>query len=112
MSSPPRSIWKPDLLLVLMLLGFAVGKRLVLLPAWTQLDLDVYRRGAATLAAGRPIYELVPGQYPFTYPPFAAILMLPLGFVGRAAGIASMATLSVAAFALICAITFRRLHID
>jgi alpha-1,2-mannosyltransferase len=112
MPSRPRSLWRPDLLLVLCLLGFAVGKRLVLLPAWSQLDLDVYRRGAAALAAGRPIYDLVPGEYPFTYPPFAAILMLPLGLLGRAGAIAAMAILSLAAFALVCVITFRRLQID
>jgi alpha-1,2-mannosyltransferase len=112
MRSRPRGLWRPDLLLVLVLLGFAVGKRLALLPAWTQLDLDVYRRGAATLAAGRPIYAFVQGEYPFTYPPFAALLMLPLGLVGRAAAITAMAMLSLAGFALICVITFRRLHID
>lgn len=112
MPSRSKSLWRPDLLLVLCLLGFALGRRLVLLPRWTQLDLDVYRKGAAALAGGRPIYELVPGQYPFTYPPFAAILMLPLGLVERSAAIAAMAALSLAAFALICAITSKRLHID
>lgn len=112
MPSRARSLWRPDLLLVLCLLGVAIGKRLVLLPAWTQFDLDVYRRGAAALATGRPIYELVPGQYPFTYPPFAAILMLPLGYMARAAAIAVMATFSLVAFVLICAITTRKLQID
>jgi alpha-1,2-mannosyltransferase len=112
MPSRPFSLWRPDLLLVLCLVGFAVEKRLVLLPAWTHMDLDVYRRGAAALAGGRPIYELVPGQLPFTYPPFAAIIMLPLEFVGRTVAITAMAALSLAAFALICAITFSRLRID
>ena len=112
MPSRPWKLLRPDLLLVLCLLGIAVGKRLVLLPAWTQLDLDVYRRGAAALAGGRPIYEVVPGQYPFTYPPFAAILMLPLSLMERAFAIAAVATLSLAAFAVICTITFRRLQID
>jgi alpha-1,2-mannosyltransferase len=112
MPSRPWKLLRPDLLLALCLLGIAVGKRLVLLPAWTQLDLDVYRRGAAALAGGRPIYDLVPGQYPFTYPPFAAILMLPLGLVSRSAAIAAIAILSLAAFALICSITFRRLQVD
>jgi len=112
MPSPPRSLWRPDLLLVLCLLAFAAGKRLVLLPVWTQLDLDVYRTGAANLAAGNALYEVVPGQYPFTYPPFAAILMLPLGHMVRAAAIAATATLSLAAFALICAITTSNLRID
>jgi len=98
--------------LALCLLGFAVGKRLLLLPAWTHMDLDVYRRGSAALAAGRPIYELVPGQLPFTYPPFAAIMMLPLELMERSAAITAMAALSLAAFALICAITFSRLQVD
>lgn len=112
MPSRPRSLWGPDLLLMLGLLGIAVGKRLFSLPAWTQFDLDVYRTGAANVAAGRPIYELIPGQYPFTYPPFAAILMLPLGLMARAVAIAAVATLSLGAFALICVITMRRLRID
>jgi len=107
-----RSLWRPDLLLVLCLLGFALGKRLVLLPAWTQLDLDVYRRGAAALTGGRPIYELVPGQLPFTYPPFAAIAMLPFGLMERTVAIATLAALSVAAYALICAVTFNRMQVD
>jgi len=100
------------MLLVLCLLGFAIGKRLVLLPLWTQLDLDVYRTGAITLAAGQPLYELVPGHLPFTYPPFAAILMLPLGQMERAVAIAAVATLSIVAYVIICAITFRGLQID
>lgn len=112
MRSRARRLWRPDLLLVLGLVGFAIGKRLVLLPAWTQVDLDVYRTGAANFAAGRALYELVPGQCPFTYPPFAAILMLPLEHVGRAVAIAAVATSSLAAFAMICAITIRKLRID
>lgn len=112
MRSRARALWRPDLLLVLCLLGFAIGKRLVLLPSWTQLDLDVYRRGASALAGGRPLYELVSEQYPFTYPPFAAIVMLPLGYINRTAAIAAMAFLSLAAFAVICGTTIRLLHID
>lgn len=97
---------------MLTLLGLAVGRRLVLLPEWTQMDLDVYRRGAAAVAGGKHIYELVPGQLPFTYPPFAAVLMLPLDVLSRTASIATMATLSIAACALICAITVSRLRFD
>lgn len=107
-----RSLWRPDLLLVLCLLGFALWKRLVLLPRWTQVDLDVYRRGAAALVGGRSIFDMAPHQLPFTYPPFAAILMLPLGLMSRVAAIATLATLSITAFALICALTFRMLSID
>ena len=107
-----RSLLRPDLLMVLCLLGFAVGRRLVLIPEWTQLDLDVYRKGATNLAAAQPLYELVLGHYPFTYPPFAAIVMLPLGYMDRALAIAAMAASSLAAFVVICAVTTRMLRMD
>ena len=46
-----------------------------------QLDLEVYRDGAASLVGGRPVYEWLTGVplfLPFTYPPFAALVMTPL----------------------------------
>jgi alpha-1,2-mannosyltransferase len=46
-------------------------------------DLDVYRRAGATLLAGGDIYQL-PGQLPFLYPPFAALLAAPLALLPRA----------------------------
>lgn len=54
------------------------------------LDVSVYRWGAEAVAAGIPLYEgLLTGQdpgrgfsgMPFTYPPFAALLMQPLRLV-------------------------------
>ncbi len=49
-----------------------------------QLDLEVYRDGAVSLLTGRPVYDHLSGApqfLPFTYPPFAAVLLLPLAFV-------------------------------
>lgn len=46
-----------------------------------QLDLEVYRDGAASLVMGRDVYGWLTGApqfLPFTYPPFAAVLCLPL----------------------------------
>ncbi len=40
-------------------------------------DLDVYRLAASVLLAGGDFYQL-PGQLPFLYPPFAALLAVPL----------------------------------
>ena len=40
-------------------------------------DLDVYRRAGAALLQGSDFYEL-PGPLPFLYPPFAAVLAVPL----------------------------------
>ncbi|SDJ88858.1 alpha-1,2-mannosyltransferase [Actinopolyspora mzabensis] len=49
------------------------------------LDVTVYRAGGAALLNGEPLYEsdlpALTGSYPFTYPPFAAIIFTPLSFV-------------------------------
>lgn len=41
-------------------------------------DLDVYLKAARTLLDGGDIYNLPPDTLPFLYPPFAAILAVPL----------------------------------
>ncbi len=46
-----------------------------------QVDLEVYREGARSLVSGYPLYDLrteAPQLLPFTYPPFAAVVGLPL----------------------------------
>ncbi|MET0695411.1 MAG: glycosyltransferase 87 family protein [Propionibacteriaceae bacterium] len=43
-------------------------------------DLDVYRRAGLLLLQGGNIYDL-PGQLPFLYPPFAALLAVPLALL-------------------------------
>ena len=47
-------------------------------------DLDVYRRAGATLLEGGDFYAL-PGPLPFLYPPFAALLAVPLTLLPSAA---------------------------
>jgi alpha-1,2-mannosyltransferase len=49
-----------------------------------QLDLEVYRDGGVSLLTGRPLYEWLTGApqfLPFTYPPFSAVMMVPLALV-------------------------------
>lgn len=49
-----------------------------------QVDVEVYREAGVSLLTGRPIYSAMtesPQLLPFTYPPFAALLALPLAFV-------------------------------
>ncbi len=46
-------------------------------------DLGVYRLAGATLATGGDIYHL-PGSLPFLYPPFAAVLAVPLAALPQA----------------------------
>ncbi|WP_203972155.1 glycosyltransferase 87 family protein [Planotetraspora silvatica] len=45
-------------------------------------DLDVYRTGGSALLLGLPVYDVItpaPQLLPFTYPPFSAMLAVPLG---------------------------------
>lgn len=43
-----------------------------------QLDLSVYRAGSQRLLDGASVYAQPYGDLPFTYPPFAALVMVPL----------------------------------
>ncbi|MDO5501064.1 MAG: glycosyltransferase family 87 protein, partial [Propionibacteriaceae bacterium] len=47
------------------------------------IDLDVYRRAALELLAGQDFYLTAKDAYPFIYPPFAALLSLPLAIFTR-----------------------------
>jgi alpha-1,2-mannosyltransferase len=60
-----------------------VGGRLI---PWRphMVDLDVYRSAGATLLEGGDFYTL-PGPLPFLYPPFAALLAVPLTVLPSAA---------------------------
>lgn len=49
-----------------------------------QVDIEVYREAGVSLLIGRPIYLAMteaPQLLPFTYPPFAAFLALPLALI-------------------------------
>jgi alpha-1,2-mannosyltransferase len=44
-------------------------------------DLDVYRGAVAGLVRGDSLYDFIRGHAPFTYPPFAGLIMVPLAGV-------------------------------
>lgn len=49
-----------------------------------QVDVEVYREAGVSVLTGRPIYSALtesPQLLPFTYPPFAALLAIPLALV-------------------------------
>lgn len=78
----PRSLALVSALPVLMILAGVVGW---LLDLQLGVDSAVYRAGAVTLLQGEPLYEtntLAPEPFwallPFTYPPTAALLFVPL----------------------------------
>ena len=64
-----------------------------------QVDVEVYRQAALSLLAGTDIYATLtepPQLLPFTYPPFAAMVLLPFAFVPPQVGVAFMVLLSMA----------------
>jgi alpha-1,2-mannosyltransferase len=49
-----------------------------------QVDVEVYRQAGESILTGRPIYSAMteaPQLLPFTYPPFAAVLSVPLALI-------------------------------
>ncbi|WP_188584906.1 glycosyltransferase 87 family protein [Gordonia jinhuaensis] len=83
-----------------------------------RVDVDVYRLGAATWRAGVPLYAngsmpfTASGLWlPFTYPPFAALVFLPLSFIGPATSGLAITAVSIACLATVSAILVRTLQI-
>lgn len=77
-----------------------------------QVDVEVYREAARSVVYGRPIYDQMtesPQLLPFTYPPFAALLALPLAAIPFAAVGWLWTALQVAATYATVLIAFRRL---
>jgi alpha-1,2-mannosyltransferase len=65
-------------------------------------DLQVYRLGGRALLDGAPLYDQVgPYGLQFTYPPFAAILMVPMALPPEVVVYAAWTALSILALALI-----------
>jgi alpha-1,2-mannosyltransferase len=73
------------------LVGWLIVARLTATPAERLVDLDVYRNAGASVLHGRGLYGYLshpPQRLPFTYPPFAALLAVPLSWLPfSAAGI-------------------------
>ena len=81
----PRGRWVLAVLVIALAATPAALHYLVFWPLdqW-QVDLDVYRSAGVSILTGRPVYGTLtepPQLLPFTYPPFAAFLALPLAFV-------------------------------
>jgi alpha-1,2-mannosyltransferase len=80
-----RQRWLIAAGLVLLAALPAILHYLVLWPRdqW-QVDVEVYRQAGESILTGRPIYQAMteaPQLLPFTYPPFAGILALPLALM-------------------------------
>lgn len=74
------------------------------------LDLTVYRAGAQRLLDGTSIYSQPYGELPFTYPPFAALVMVPLAVLPTVLAELVLPLLSSAALVFVwhrCGVTSR-----
>ena len=60
-------------------------------------DIQVYRMGGAAVLHGEDLYRLRLGVLPFTYPPFAAVLLTALAVVPFGAVVVLLTGASVAA---------------
>ncbi|MDX6742075.1 glycosyltransferase 87 family protein [Actinocorallia sp. A-T 12471] len=75
-------------------------------------DLDVYRTAGQAVLDGTPVYDFVtqaPQLLPFTYPPFSAILAVPMAWLPWPAAQGVMVGLILAALALSAYWAFRPL---
>lgn len=84
---PPLRRWQWPLAVGLIALA-AVPVVLRYLVFWPmdqwQVDVEVYREAGVSIMTGRPIYAAMteaPQLLPFTYPPFAAIVAMPLAWL-------------------------------
>lgn len=78
------------------------------------LDLEVYRLGVRAWLSGGDIYGVLPPTsvgrvLPFIYPPFAALLMVPLTVTGWVAAWVSLFVVSLASLAVTLYVVLRRL---
>lgn len=84
-TSSRRVRWALAVVIVLAAAAVPVLRYLVFWPLdqW-QVDVEVYRQAGESILTGRPIYSAMteaPQLLPFTYPPFAAVLAIPLALL-------------------------------
>jgi len=86
--SPSRHSGRSWLLAILLIALAATPVVLRYLVFWPldqwQVDVEVYRQAGVSLLTGRPVYQAMtesPQLLPFTYPPFAVVLAIPLAMI-------------------------------
>lgn len=82
-----------------------------------RIDLDVYRIGSRVWFSGGDLYGSLPslrigGRLPFTYPPFAAIVLAPLTFLPFWLAGTLITLLSIGSLIGVCALVLRALRIQ
>lgn len=113
---PPRWHWLVAAALILAAAAVPVLRFLVFWPMdqW-QVDVEVYRMAGESILIGRPVYSGLtesPQLLPFTYPPFAAILAIPLALIPfGAAGWLWTAAQIAATTAIVWFAAYRLIHV-
>lgn len=79
---------------------------------WTFIDLSVYRDGAAQLLEDHSVYDVPAGLLGFTYPPFAALVFVPIQVIGEYPADVLMTLLSVAAYAVVAVVLGRQMRLQ
>jgi alpha-1,2-mannosyltransferase len=70
-------------------------------------DIQVYRMGGGAVLHGEPLYQLRVGALPFTYPPFAAVVLTVLSAIPQDAAIAVLTAASVVALPVMLHLALR-----
>lgn len=94
-----RAVWWIFTLLAIAALGYTTWRALGSTPY--HIDVDVYRMAARAWRDGRPLYgddwfatQIDGTVLPFTYPPIAAVLFVPLTWVSLGAATAALTIIS------------------
>ncbi|KQU69423.1 hypothetical protein ASC58_05965 [Phycicoccus sp. Root101] len=72
---------------------------------WTLADVAVYVRGGHALLDGADLYAVRDQVLPFTYPPFAAVLFVPLAVLGTGGAGVVVSVLSLLALLVVVAVS-------
>src|SRR5664279_1728989 len=75
-------------------------------------DLDVYVRGAAAVMRHERLYSVSVHGLPFTYPPFAAVLYVPLELLGTVGARWVLTVASISCYVVVLVICARRLRMN
>src|SRR6478672_3257417 len=79
---------------------------------WSLVDLLDFVQGGRSVVTGRQVYDPIPGVLPFNYPPFGAVVMVPLALVGLGTAELLWTLLSLAAYAVLMIVIGRRLGLS
>ena len=75
-------------------------------------DLDVYIGGAASVMRHEPLYSVSMHGLPFTYPPFAAVLYIPLELLGSVGARWVLTLASLGCYLVVVVVCARRLRMS